>query len=809
MLTDRNRFLLVGRGANVRRMVLRTAATMAGTLLGLIAWHTIGSSRLSAAPPDAQIGPVPGDEDRSAKANDHPPKAADPAAAANAKAAPSDKPAAGKASDAPPDKPAAGAPAAAPPAEKSVGRLIRVPVPIEGNVDTRVQTAVGRVLSNLPAGSGRPVLIFEFSPGQTEAGRGSEFGRALALARYISSARELSGVKTVAYVPRTIKGHAVLAVMACEEIIMAPDAEIGEAGIDEPTIGPTIRSGYKEIAEARKTIPPALALGMLDKDLKVLKVTTEIGTEFILADELPELKKHRTIQKVEELTPTPGLYSGRKARQDLGFVSYLADDPPAVAKALDLPASAMRDDPSLYGGWKPVQVPVKGPITQALAEQTLNKIREQVENHDANFVCLWIDSAGGSADDRFKLIDLANYLASLDSSKVRTVAYIPSKARGDAALLAAACDQIVMGPTAMIGGSGDYELPGDACSDLSRNIRSFIATQKKTPWSLPAALVDPEIKLYNYVQQTTGQKGCFSEDEVKQFRDAAQWQQGQQIWGGGAPLLLTGERADELGLATSLAGNFAEFKQRYGLENDPALVEPGWVDFLIGALSSPAVLSVLLFLGVAGVIAELQAPGIGIGAFVAIVAFLLYFWVEHLHGTAGWLEVLLFAGGLACLLLEIFVLPGFAIFGLGGGAMIILSLVMASQTFIIPRNDYQWGQLQNTILTFGAALAGAIVAGLVIRRFLPRAPGFGRIFLKPFSGEEAQQIATRETIADFRHLVGQSGTTTTPLMPSGKARFGDELVDVMSDGEVIDRDVAVVAVEARGNRVVVRAAPQA
>ncbi len=126
------------------------------------------------------------------------------------------------------------------------------------------------------------------------------------------------------------------------------------------------------------------------------------------------------------------------------------------------------------------------------------------------------------------------------------------------------------------------------------------------------------------------------------------------------------------------AENFKEFKKLYGLENDITLVEPGWADFLISALSAPEMLGFLLFLGLAGIIVEVYAPGHGIGGFIALVSFMLYFWIQHLHGTAGWLEVLLFVAGVGSLLLEIFVLPGFAIFGLGGGLMIIASLVLAS-----------------------------------------------------------------------------------------------------------------------------------
>ena len=37
-----------------------------------------------------------------------------------------------------------------------------------------------------------------------------------------------------------------------------------------------------------------------------------------------------------------------------------------------------------------------------------------------------------------------------------------------------------------------------------------------------------------------------------------------------------------------------------------------------------------------------------------------------------------------------------------------------------------------------------------------------------------------------------------------KARFGDELVDVIADGEVVSRGQTVVVVAVHGNRVVVR-----
>ena len=54
-------------------------------------------------------------------------------------------------------------------------------------------------------------------------------------------------------------------------------------------------------------------------------------------------------------------------------------------------------------------------------------------------------------------------------------------------------------------------------------------------------------------------------------------------------------------------------------------------------------------------------------------------------------------------------------------------------------------------------------------------------------------------------LIGQEGVAATMLRPAGVAQFGDRRVDVVTDGEIIDADTRVTAVDVRGNRVVVRA----
>ena len=159
----------------------------------------------------------------------------------------------------------------------------------------------------------------------------------------------------------------------------------------------------------------------------------------------------------------------------------------------------------------------------------------------------------------------------------------------------------------------------------------------------------------------------------------------------------------------------------------------------------------------------------------------------------------------ACVLLELFVLPGHGIFGLGGGLLIISSLILASQTFTqLPQNSYQLAELRNGVLVVAGAGAGIFAAVGLLNRYLPRTPGLNRMVLAPPSLEEQANTARREAVASYEYLVGREGTTTTPLTPSGKARFDGQLVEVIADGEMLAQGTRVTVVEARGNHVLVK-----
>ena len=690
------------------------------------------------------------------------------------------------------------------------GLLIRVPVPIDNSVVLRVKQSIQRTLGNVR--EERPVFVLEFvAPEGAEAGQGTKFGVAYELASFLTS-DELNGASTVAYVPGTLKGHAVMAAIACEQIIMGPTAMIGDAGCDEKTIKDSMLKVYEEIARSRHTVPTEIALGMLDKRREVLKVKTdEFKVQFAEAGQLPEIaKRHRIVAKetVKQSGET-GQFTGIEAR-DLGFAQFLADDRRDVIRQMQLSPGLEDGDPSGGNPWRPIRVELKGPIKAAQVAKLERLIDEECRK-GANFVCVWIDSPGGSPSESIRL---ANYLAGLSPDEVRTVAYIPSEARADAAIVALACDQIVMHPRAVLGGPGQYQMTSE--DEILRNrltLRESLARRKSRSWSLWAAMFDPALDVYRCRRLGDVEYEYFCDDELRsrqpklaQGEKGPLWEKGERVTTPGHVLALSGEKAQEYGLATRVVENFTQFKQNYGLDGDPALVEPGWVDYLAHFLGGTEMATLLIFLGGLGIYIELHAPGLGIGAFISIVAFALFFWSHFLEGTAGWLEVTLFVTGCICLFTEIFIFPGFVIFGLGGGILILTSIVLASQTFFIPQNEYQLARLQSSLLAMTVSVGGLIGAIWLLNHWLPRAPMLQHVFLSPPEGEEAEIISRREMLVDLDNLLGAVGVTTTPLGPSGKARFENHLIDVVSTGDFIARDSRVVVTEVRGNHVVVRLA---
>jgi membrane-bound ClpP family serine protease len=674
--------------------------------------------------------------------------------------------------------------------------LVPVPLPLTGTRDKQVETAILKRLDRLRAGGAeRGVLVLRFDPQPqaADAGEPSDFARALALARFLGDER-LAGVKTVAYLPEGATGHAVLVALACEEIAMPADATLGPVTDLGGRVDDTMRAAYAEIAGRRRTLPPAVARALVDPGAEVVKVSTADGEQFVEPDEVAALRAKTVVLEVTDLGPAPLVFTGRRGRE-LGIVRLLARTPADLARALAVPEAALQADPSLAGGWRPAQVVLAG----ELSGDAVNRVRTRLDRviaDGANLVCLRIESPGGAPEQS---LVLATWLAGLDPAQVRTVAYVPREARGAAALVALACDELVADPRATLGGEGAAAIGERQGEAIVAAWRDGVARVRGRTWSLPVAVAVPGIEVFRGVQQGTGRVDYFSPTELRQRDDRETWQLGAAV--GTGPLEVTGRRAEELGLVTHLVDDFAGLRKAYGVEGEVALAEPGWADRLLEALASPGIAWLLLLVGGAGLYIELKTPGVGFGGFVAMVAFLIYFWSQYLHGTSGWLEVMLFLAGLFCLAAEIFVLPGFGVLGLGGGLLVIAALVLASQSFVLPANDYQIRQMQWSLLGILGAFGGTAALALVLRQWLPSTPVLRNVLLVP-PEPPAEDVAAQD---QFQDLLGAEGVTTSRLAPAGKARVGGAVREVSSDGALIEPGVPVRVVDIRGGRLVVRA----
>ena len=139
-------------------------------------------------------------------------------------------------------------------------------------------------------------------------------------------------------------------------------------------------------------------------------------------------------------------------------------------------------------------------------------------------------------------------------------------------------------------------------------------------------------------------------------------------------------------------------------------------------LNHPVATTALVVTGLIFLYIEVAAAGIGLAAFPAALCFLLFFWSKFLGGTAGWLEVVLFLAGLVCLLFEIFVIPGFGVVGATGIVLVLLSLVMATQGFLLPRTPTDTRLFVQTLTQWAAGALLFIAAAVAITKRLGGLP---------------------------------------------------------------------------------------
>lgn len=667
-------------------------------------------------------------------------------------------------------------------AERS-GRMIT----IKGRVDDRLSHRVMEA-ANSAVRDGVTVLIFDIQA--TE----SEFGPCYELARKIT---RLGGdVKLkVAYISQTLTGHATLIALACNEIVLGTDGvKIGDAGHDPAEeITQPMRQAYEEIA-GKNGHDVWIALGMLDRSLRLFEVETATAKRLRPEEKLDDVKRERAVLK-QQLVKEQGqtlLMDAPQAKR-LGLIRLTATSRRDVVAAYGLPERVAAEDALRDEALRPVILRLEGSVNARMRQYALRRLK-QVVDRGSNFVIVEIDSTHG---DEVEASKIANALDSLPAKKV---AFVQRQASGPATLLLFACDELVMTPSAMIGG---FQTDGSLSAPAVE-----LAKDSKVPAAWVQGLVDPNVIV---VQMTNAKnprvKGYFTSEQAADAEKSKDWAQPKSLKAKGEILELDGQKAYDLDVAAALCASEQELQQRYDLGGRVPTLQADWVDSLVDLLTGAGGTFFLLLVAFICLYIEFQIPGFGVAGLVSVLCFSLFFWSRFLSDTANSLEIVLFLLGIGFLALELFVIPGFGVAGVVGVALVLGSLFLASQSFTIPRTESETRELMTNIITMTASMVVFIVSVVGLARVLPSTPMFRRMVLAPPSELSLEVSPDIEDGLDHgltHELVGQRGVAMSPLRPAGRMKLDDRFYDVIAQGAFVEPGRAIEVVSVSPYRIVVR-----
>jgi membrane-bound serine protease (ClpP class) len=412
--------------------------------------------------------------------------------------------------------------------------------------------------------------------------------------------------------------------------------------------------------------------------------------------------------------------------------------------------------------------PIEGIIDLGLAPY-VQRVLNEATDAGAAAVIFEINTFGGRVDAAVVIRD------ALLNARVKTVAFVNKRAISAGALISLAAEKIVMADGGTIGAATPVQMgqPGAPAQPVEEKTVSYVrkefsatAESRKRPPLIAEAMVDGDVEIRGLIQK-------------------------------GKLLTLTTEEALKHKIADFRAQTIESVLDQLDLAGAQVRrASPNWAEGLVRFLTNPTISSLLITIGMLGIILEIWTPGFGVPGGIGIASLALFFWGHWLVQLAGWEELLLFGSGLVLLVLEVFVIPGFGVAGVLGISALIggLSLSLfgagASWEFILKAA----GRVVFSLLL-------ALVASLVLLRFLPRLP-FGRRLILETGLSAGEGYASAP--AGDKSWLGKGGTAVSPLRPAGIAEIEGERVDVVSDGEFIEPGEPITVTRVDGNRIVVR-----
>lgn len=396
-------------------------------------------------------------------------------------------------------------------------------------------------------------------------------------------------------------------------------------------------------------------------------------------------------------------------------------------------------------------LPITGTIDEGLAAYVVRTVKD-ASDRGADALLIEINTFGGRVDSATEIRD------TLIDANFPVVAFVTDRAWSAGALIALSAEKIAMAPGASIG-AAEPEPTSPKTVSAIRGEFEAAAEQYDRDAQLAAAMVDRNIVI----------EGVTERGEI---------------------LTLSARRAHELNFIDFIGSNRDEVLTHFGFATvTTEELAPNWAERVARFLSDPSVSSLLLSIGFLGLLAEITTPGWGVPGTAGVLALALFFGARLIIGLAGLEIVILFLVGVALLLVEILIIPGFGVVGILGLISMFAGLYLS------------FPNLSTALASIGFASLLTIVGGIFLLRRVPRTGIWRKISLEAkledpgFKDEDPENPVV---------VVGAVGRALTPLRPAGTVEIEGVRVDAVSDGPFIPSGAATQVVRVFGTRVTVK-----
>lgn len=408
---------------------------------------------------------------------------------------------------------------------------------------------------------------------------------------------------------------------------------------------------------------------------------------------------------------------------------------------------------------------IEGDIDLGLAP-FIKRVVKEAESNFASAIIFRINTFGGRVDAATQIKD------AILNSKVKTIAFIDKRAISAGALIALSCEKIVMVPGASMGASTVVDQTGQKQSEKYQSyMRSEMrATAEKNGrrTDIAQAMVDETIVIPD-----------IKDDSTKL-------------------VTLTSEEALKYKMADTILTSVEQVKEFFDLKNAELItLESNWAEDFVRFVHNPIISSLLIMLGLIGLYTEIKTPGWGLAGTVGVISLAIFFGAGYILELASIIEILMFVVGLILLIVEIFVIPGFGIFGIIGIILMVGSLFLG---LISDFEMIDWSIISLAIIQLGFTFLFTFIVIFFLIKFLPKTDLWSRLILQ-------EQVAAKSGYAakpDFQHLVGLEGTAFTDLRPSGTALINGNRIDVVTEGDFIKNGSRIIVKSVEGSKVVVQ-----